>query len=332
VQLTVFQTTLKGLEKQKAFVHLLAHSKIRLPPPAGWGSENLDLELPLLRCRLHGISARQKQILTSEWPLFIADSANAGPPDTVCEVSRLEAPIGIPIAEFDVDGVYACKRTRLENDVNLLGFEFVGHFQRCAALPLRASLAFFKEEELTANRVLENLLRVMIAYRAIEADGLLLHSAGVVHSGGGYVFSGYSNAGKTTLSTKALSAGAMVLSDDMNLLVPQDGAYRVRKMPFAGELGQKPELAATPAAVPLEGLILLEKAPELTVQLVSRARAVAGLLANCPFVNEDAEEFSALMSALTRLVDKIPVIRLGVARNDPFDAIMATVTEHLGYA
>jgi hypothetical protein len=42
-------------------------------------------------------------------------------------------------------------------------------------------------------------------------------------------------------------------------------------------------------------------------------------------VNDDAEELPALMDALTRLVAETPIIRLGVARDDPFEAVMATV-------
>jgi hypothetical protein len=55
---------------------------------------------------------------------------------------------------------------------------------------------------------------------------------------------------------------------------------------------------------------------------VSPTEAVARLVAGCPFVNDDAEEFPALMDVLSRLVAETQITRLGVARDDPFEAII----------
>lgn len=61
---------------------------------------------------------------------------------------------------------------------------------------------------------------------------------------------------------------------------------------------------------------------------VRPADAVAGLLGGCPFVNDDPAEFSGLMDVLTKLAAETPIIRLSVARDDPFEVIINTVLRH----
>src|SRR5207249_2549192 len=51
-----------------------------------------------------------------------------------------------------------------------------------------------------APRALENFLRSSIAWLAIDNGGFLLHGAGIVRSGRGYLFYGPSGAGKSTLA------------------------------------------------------------------------------------------------------------------------------------
>ena len=104
--------------------------------------------------------------------------------------------------------------------------------------PDQAGLWLEKEAELTSRGILENFLRVVLAYRLAQSGGVLLHSAAVVKHGDAHLFIGRSGAGKSTLSRLGLAAGLDVLSDDMNALVPEGGRYWAEKLPFAGDLGQ----------------------------------------------------------------------------------------------
>jgi hypothetical protein len=66
----------------------------------------------------------------------------------------------------------------------------------------------------------ENIYRVVIAQRLLDTGGSLLHSSGVVIDGAAHIFFGYSGAGKTTVARLGLAQGYLVLSDDIDLLIP----------------------------------------------------------------------------------------------------------------
>ena len=64
--------------------------------------------------------------------------------------------------------------------------------------------------------VVGSILRVILSYRLIQENGFLLHSAGLVRDGCGYLFLGVSGAGKSTVTAASLQA-CTSLSDDLTL-------------------------------------------------------------------------------------------------------------------
>lgn len=130
----------------------------------------------------------------------------------------------------------------------------------------------------------ENFLRVLVAYRLLDLGAAILHSAGVVKAGDAFLFLGRSGAGKTTVARLSQAHGGEVLSDDLNALAIEDGRCMVRKLPFTGEIGDR---RAVRPPVPLGGLLRLEKDTRDALLPISRAQAVACLLACSPFVNID---------------------------------------------
>jgi len=211
------------------------------------------------------------------------------------------------------------------------GANFKAHIERGQSNQ-RASLGVAQENELPHANVVENFLRIFSAHRALDRGGIILHSAGLVFDEKAYIFSGRSNAGKTTLTRKAYDNGARVLSDDINLLLPQSGGYSAHAVPFTGEFGRTLQHEGGRKSYPVAGIILLEQAHELAAESVRPASAVARLLTACPFVNDDKEESEVLFDVLTELVARVPVIKLLNRKNDKIEAIMNVVREKLKYA
>jgi len=289
-----------------------------------WGSESISLHLPLCQVSIQGLSPGQRQTITQYFQAYVSgpDKA-AGESELICQAGRLNQPVGLPLAHFGASGQYAPIKRRTGEGIEITGFDFKAHLTYGGAAPLEATLAAAREDELSRPTVLENFLRIVFAYHVLHRGGVLLHSAGVVHQGVAYLFSGRSNAGKTTLARKAAAAGAGVLSDDINLVFWEDDGYRVHQVPFTGEFRQREGGLSGARTFSLGRLALLEKAPSLTAAPLHAAPGVAGLLTGCPYVNDDPEELPALLDTLTTLVGNCPVIRLGVARDDSFEAIMA---------
>ena len=87
--------------------------------------------------------------------------------------------------------------------------------------------------------ILENVLRVMAAYRLVECGGALLHSAGIVDDGAAWLFLGRSGAGKSTFSRLSLAEHRRVLSDDLNALVRDGEHFAIAPLPFTGDLEEQ---------------------------------------------------------------------------------------------
>jgi len=113
---------------------------------------------------------------------------------------------------------------------------------------------------------LDAFLRSFLSFLLIRSGGFMLHSAGLVKNGKAYIFPGKSGAGKSTLSKLAASAGAEVISDEINLLKFEKGSFRAYGSPFWGEM----RADGRPGSWPLGGIYLLGKAK------VNKVSAVAG--------------------------------------------------------
>ncbi len=288
-----------------------------------WGGESIHLQLPASRILIDGLSTEQQGTILRDYASFVV-AAPEKPDrfDVICHAARLAQPIGLPLERFAVNEQYTPLKRRTGMGIEIVGSDFVGHFVRGGPVPVLAELSVEREEQFAWRSVLENFLRIIVAHNVLDKRGVLLHSAGVLYQDRAFVFLGRSNAGKTTLARKASAAGAKVLSDDINLVMPENGEYWAHKVPFTGEFGRSEQNLSGSGAYRLGGLALLEKAPKLTTTPMRPAESLAGLLIRCPFVNDDAEEVPVLMGILTEILLHCPVIRMGVGRDDSFDAVM----------
>ena len=148
----------------------------------------------------------------------------------------------------------------------------------------------------------ENYFRILVAYRLLFEGGLLVHSAGVMVDGEGYLFPGASGHGKSTLSRISLREGRVVLSDDGNALWRKQGRTQVQALPFGGELRdlEKPVLS-----FPLRTVAALRKGSGNGLTVRSRAQATALLFSCAPFVNGDPLRQERLFSNIDRLLDGV---------------------------
>lgn len=150
--------------------------------------------------------------------------------------------------------------------------------------------------------VIENVLRPLLAWRLVEAGGLLLHSCGVVIGGRSFLFVGRSGAGKSTVAGLALERGHRVLSDDLNVLEFEDGAWRSRRLPFAGTH----QGAADSQAYPVAGLVRLQQAPEHRIEPATSAALFGLALTAAPFVNTIDGLKEPLEAVALRLAEDLP--------------------------
>jgi len=152
---------------------------------------------------------------------------------------------------------------------------------------------------------LDSVLRILHSLILAERGGFLLHAASAICDGRGYLFSGISGAGKTTL-TRLAPADVILLTDEISYIRPDAGGYKAFGTPFAGELARAGENCAAPVA----GLFFLEKGPRNRIEELSSAEAVRRLLRNILFFAEDKALVEKLFTTACDFVARVPVRRL----------------------
>jgi hypothetical protein len=203
--------------------------------------------------------------------------------------------------------------------VRYVSYRVAGWFDVAGA---RGELLLARGDYDTPERALENFVRAAVAWRAVGRGGALVHAASAVRDGRAYLFYGESGAGKSTLS--ACSRRGRIVSDDLTLVLPGDGAgggLDVIGSPFRGTYeGGAPVLGQ----FPLRAGFRLIQAPSAEVRPVARVRALAELVGNLPFV---AEAFAArpdLFAGVERAFSQVPLAHLAFRKDDSFwDAIDA---------
>lgn len=294
-----------------------------------WGAHSLCFSLPMAHVNIVGLSSNQLDSLKESYPGFITEGAQTGVGRGIeCTAFRLEQPIALPSGALARDGQYTPLQIWQPDGLHLTGANFEARLA-LNSQHASTSLGVARENDLSLANVIENFLRIVAAHQSLQQGGLVLHSAGLVFDDQAYIFCGRSNAGKTTLTRKADRHGALVLSDDINVLLPSHEGYQAHAVPFTGEFGRTLDHKGGQEAYPVKGIILLEQGRKMATMKVKTSDAVATLLAGCPFVNTSAETSPALFDAVISLVTKLPVVRLVCTRNDSVGEIMDAVNESL---
>jgi hypothetical protein len=161
--------------------------------------------------------------------------------------------------------------------------------------------------------VVENTLRIAVAYDLLAAGGTLLHGAAVVNGDGAVVFVGQSGAGKSTLSGLSAAEGRTVLTDDLVALLPTPEGAVVAGLPLGGDF----RTSLPGVVVPLRALALIEKGGAVHFRRVSPAGALGPCFACCPFVNQDPHRGEQALDNLASLLRGIPVGTLRFPKAGP---------------
>jgi len=151
----------------------------------------------------------------------------------------------------------------------------------------------------------DTLLRVVHSLLLAPAQGLLLHASGGIRRGRGFLFSGVSGAGKTTMARLA-PPDVRLLTDEISYLRRTDGGFRVFGTPFSGELGIQGENVSAPLAA----IYLLEHGTENRMTLVQESEAARKLMRNTLFFARESQLVDGVFSTVCELADQVPVFRL----------------------
>jgi hypothetical protein len=135
-----------------------------------------------------------------------------------------------------------------------------------------------------------------------QAAGAVMHAAGMVRDGCGWVFAGPSGAGKSTLSALLQRRREItLLNDDRVILRACDGQWQLFGTPWSGTIRQ-----ASAASAPLAGICLIRHGTSTGAQRLTPSQACSRLLARCIHPYWDRQGLEALLATISRLAQEVP--------------------------
>ena len=152
---------------------------------------------------------------------------------------------------------------------------------------------------------IDTVLRIVHTLMLAPEGGFLLHASSAVRNGKAFLFSGVSDAGKTTMARLA-PADATLLTDEASYVRKVDGRYFAYGTPFAGELGEPGKNISAPIAA----LYFLKKAPENRIEEIDPALAVRRTLRNILFFAHQPDMVRQVFESACAFVAAVPVYQL----------------------
>jgi hypothetical protein len=152
---------------------------------------------------------------------------------------------------------------------------------------------------------IDSVLRIVHTLLLAREGGFLLHASSAIRNQKAFLFSGLSEAGKTTMARLA-PADATLLTDEASYVRKAGDQYFAYGTPFAGDLGEPGKNVSAPIAA----LYLLAKAPENRITPIAPADAVRRLMRNILFFTHDAELVSLVFQSACAFTAAVPVFQL----------------------
>jgi hypothetical protein len=143
---------------------------------------------------------------------------------------------------------------------------------------------------------------LILYYLTVMNGDIMIHASGVGRAGRGYIFSGVSGKGKTTMAKLWDHSGGKVIHDDRLIIRRTGNKYMMFNTPVY--------LNDSPSSSALTRIFLIEHGKENIMIPVTGAAAVSLMLANCIQHNWNPEIIARLMGSVSIMCSEVPVARL----------------------
>ena len=164
------------------------------------------------------------------------------------------------------------------------------------------------DSTLTVNPLPYPLDGLLLYFLFSQTGDIMIHGSGVVSGGRGWIFTGRSGSGKTTMARIFDGAGDRVIHDDRLVLRREGSGWVMHNSPVYRN--------DEPRSAPLDHLWVIRHGSSNVSEPVAGAEAVAMILANCIQQNWDREAASRLAAAADDLSATVRVSRLSFLPDD----------------
>jgi hypothetical protein len=140
---------------------------------------------------------------------------------------------------------------------------------------------------------------LILYYLTVIHGDIMIHASGVNINGNGWLFSGMSGKGKSTLAKLCEDSGARVIHDDRLILRKTDTGFRMFNTPVYSDDEPRESI--------LNKIFLVEHGTENRLLALNGASAVSLIIANCIQHHWDPGIISGLLGSVSIMCRRIPV-------------------------
>ncbi len=150
---------------------------------------------------------------------------------------------------------------------------------------------------------------LMISALVMNSNGFLIHASGINDNGNGYLFTGVSGIGKSTMAQIWLKSGAQIVNDDRLMIYKENEAYLFSNTPM-------PHYNDFAKQVPLKAIFLLTQSKDNYCNKITGTQALSKVMAN--FIQQlfDKDMVEKHIEKAIELVTQVRVYELGFKPDD----------------
>lgn len=297
-----------------------------------FGEESLSIGMAHLSLTFHGLDKEWRNLIHEMYQSFAISSMGAADGESPSQKSHSasgaeeKAVTDIVILRAEKDSflpkvpgeLYRIEFFEQGDRLYFWSYHFACQYREKERTGL---LAICVRDDLNRRRIIENFMRVVLSYVALENESFFLHSSGVVKDNKAYIFFGPSGAGKTTVAQ--LSKGMPLLSDDQVLVYLKDGKACASGVPFSGGERFRKENGAIPSLnvnqeFEIAGFYWLVKDEETFVEPLSLVMGAARLSSTIPFIKDGPFPMQKALDIATGIAEVSKIYALHFKKDKSF--------------
>jgi hypothetical protein len=242
---------------------------------------------------------------------FLTENANPKPDIT------LECFAGLPANPFEHDELvfeakneqqrfYSIYRTGKNLGFIIYNQQNIGEIQQVATLDETFSHWKVYSETLPQNSILPlkyPLGPIVMHYMTLTSEAVMMHASCAFDGEKARLFSGFSGAGKSTMSKLWAQAGSRIINDDRIIIRKQENGYMVYNTPMY--------YRDMPKEAILNSIYLISHSPANKAKQLNGATAISKVMAFCIQNNFDRHFIQNRLNFFSGLCMQIPVYELG---------------------
>ena len=158
-------------------------------------------------------------------------------------------------------------------------------------------------------KIINPIVEVCLLTRIGRQGGFLLHSAGILSSTGGYIFTGASGAGKSTLSEFFDARGAIVLSDERMIIRKNGEAFEIHGTPWVGSGAYAKNESGS-----LTEMFCISHGPQHHAEILPPSAVLSFMLPQCFLPHWDRQAMESTLACVSGLIAHVPCRQLVFAK------------------